>query len=204
MTGLLAFLAALAVLLSFRALGVLGGSISDSGAAALLAQAWSVGILMSHGGTLKSVIIYYSKYGSTKDYAEWLAQATGAELVPLAEAKKLDLSGFDAVVFGCPYYAFRLKIAGLVKSWVPRLAGKKVAFFAVGGEEPTNPDCRKVYDTAFPDSVRAAMRFFYFPGRIALGRMSWFDRLIMKLMKAKDYDHTSRDVIAPLVEFLKG
>jgi len=107
-------------------------------------------------------------------------------------------------VFGCPYYAFRLKIAGFVKSWLPRLAGKKVAFFAVGGEEPSNPDCRKVYDRTFTEEARAAMKFYYFPGRIAIGRMSFFDRLIMQMMKAKDYDHTSRAAVAPLVEFLKG
>lgn len=152
---------------------------------------------------MKTIVVYHSKYGSTKDYAEWLAQATGAELVPLTQARKLDLAGYDAIVFGCPYYAFRLKIAGFVKSWLPRLTGKKIAFFAVGGEEPSSPDCRKVYDKTFTGETRAAMRFFYFPGRIAIGRMSAFDRLIMKLMKARDYDHTSREAIAPLVEFLK-
>jgi hypothetical protein len=48
------------------------------------------------------------------------------------------------------------------------------------------------------------MRFFYLPGRIALGRMAFLDRLIMKMMKATDYDRTDRAAIAPLVEFLKG
>lgn len=153
---------------------------------------------------MKTIIVYYSKYGSTRDYAEWLAAETGAEAVPLAKAKQLDLSACDAVVFGCPYYAFRLKIAGFVRAWLPKLAGKKVAFFAVGGEEPSSPDCRKVYDRTFSEEARAAMRFFYFPGRITIGRMGLIDRLVMKLMKATDCDHTSRAAIVPLVEFLKG
>ncbi len=64
---------------------------------------------------MKKIVVYYSKYGSTADYARWLAEASGAEVMSLAEAKHLNLSGYDRIVFGCPYYAFRLKIAGFVK-----------------------------------------------------------------------------------------
>ncbi|MEO0081427.1 MAG: flavodoxin domain-containing protein [candidate division WOR-3 bacterium] len=151
---------------------------------------------------MKKVIVYYSKYGSTEDYARWIAEATGAELVPLAKVGQLDLSNYDVIVFGCPYYAFRLKIASFVKQWLPRLAGKKVAFFAVGGEDPTSPNCRKVYDKTFTEEARAAMRFWYFTGRITLARMGFLDRLVMKIMKAKDYDRTDRAAVGPLIEFM--
>jgi menaquinone-dependent protoporphyrinogen oxidase len=153
---------------------------------------------------MKKVIVYYSKYGSTKDYAEWIAQDAGAELVPFAQAKKSDLASYDVIAFGCPYYAFRLKIAGFVKGWAPRLAGKKVAFFAVGGEKPDSPDRSKVYNSVFPEAVRAGMTFFYLPGRITLARMGFLDRLVMKMMKAKDEDSTSRAAIAPVVEFFRS
>ena len=153
---------------------------------------------------MSSVVIYHSKYGSTREYAEWLAEAAGAELVPLAEAKQLDLSGYDAVAFGCPYYAGRLKIAGFAKSCVPGLAGKRVAFFAVGAADPDSPDARKGYEAAFPEPVRAGMRFFYLPGRISLAKMSALERAVMKMMKARDVDKTDRALVVPLAEFLRG
>lgn len=151
---------------------------------------------------MKKIVVYYSKYGSTADYARWLAEASGAEVLPLVEAKHLDLAGYDRIVFGCPYYAFRLKIAGFVKQWLPRLTGKKIGFFAVGGEEPTSPDCRKIYDKTFSEKERAAMQFWYLPGRIVLARMKPLDRMIMRIMRAKDFDRTDRNALAPLVSFL--
>ena len=153
---------------------------------------------------MKKAIVYHSKYGSTQLYAEWLAEATGAELVPLGRAKEFDLAACDAVAFGCPYYAGRLKIAGFVKDWVPRLAGKRLAFFAVGAAEPDSPEARKGYEAALPESVRAGMEFFYLPGRITLAKMNALERGMMKMFKARDVDHTDRAAILPLAEFLRG
>ncbi|HTW91668.1 MAG TPA: flavodoxin domain-containing protein [bacterium] len=151
-----------------------------------------------------TLIIYYSKYGSTRDYAEWLAEATGAKLMPLAEAKKLDIAAYDTIAFGCPFYMFRLKIAGFVKSRAGQLKGKRVAFFAVGGAEPDNPQDRSGYENALPEEIRAGMRFFYLRGRMVVARMGFFDRTMMRMAKTADYDYTDRSTIAPLVEFLKG
>ena len=153
---------------------------------------------------MATLIVYYSKYGATKDYAEWLAQATGAELVPLARAKKLDLTAYEAIAFGCPYYMGQLKIAGFVRTCAPQLAGRRIAFFAVGGQEAIGPDIRKGYDAALSDEIRAGMRFFFLRGRISLARMNFLERAVMQMMKAQDYDYTDRASIAPLVEFLKG
>jgi menaquinone-dependent protoporphyrinogen oxidase len=151
-----------------------------------------------------TLIVYYSKYGSTKEYAEWLAEATGAKLVPLAQARKLDLTAYDAIAFGCPFYMFRLKIAGFVKSRAGQWKGKRVAFFAVGGAEPDNPTDRQGYAKALPEDQRGGMRFFYLRGRMVVARMGFFDRTIMRMAKTADYDYTDRSAIGPLVEFLKG
>jgi menaquinone-dependent protoporphyrinogen IX oxidase len=153
---------------------------------------------------MKNAVIYHSKYGCTREYAEWIAQAAGAELVPLAEAKRHDLAGYDAVAFGCPYYAGRLKISGFVKTSLPKLGGKRVAFFAVGGQKPDDPDIARGFENAFTPAERQQLRFFYLPGRIICAQLNWFERQVMKMMKSSDYDRTDRAAITPLVEFLKG
>jgi menaquinone-dependent protoporphyrinogen IX oxidase len=150
------------------------------------------------------LVVYHSKYGSTRDYAQWVAEATGAALVPVAQAKKLNFAAYDAIAFGCPFYMFRLKIAGFVKSRAGQLKGKRVAFFAVGGAEPDNAQDRSGYEKALPEEVRAGMRFFYLRGRMVVSKMGFLDRTIMRMVKTADYDYTDRAAIAPLVEFLKG
>ncbi len=45
---------------------------------------------------MKTIVIYNSQTGFTKRYAEWITEATGADLLELSTAKKKDMT---ALVF---------------------------------------------------------------------------------------------------------
>ena len=46
------------------------------------------------------LIVYHSKYGSTKRYAEWLAGHLEADLCTGRQLKTVNLSQYDAVLYG--------------------------------------------------------------------------------------------------------
>lgn len=48
----------------------------------------------------KSIVIYTSKRGSTKQYAEWIAEDLGCEALPLSDALGLDLHDYGCVIYG--------------------------------------------------------------------------------------------------------
>lgn len=48
----------------------------------------------------KYIVIYTSKRGSTKQYAEWIAEDLGCEAIPLSDAYGLDLHDYDCVIYG--------------------------------------------------------------------------------------------------------
>ena len=48
----------------------------------------------------KSIVIYTSKRGSTRQYAEWIAEDLGCEALPLSDAKGMDLHEYDCVIYG--------------------------------------------------------------------------------------------------------
>ena len=50
----------------------------------------------------KSIVIYTSKRGSTRQYAEWIAEDLGCRAVPLGDALKegTDLHDYDCVIYG--------------------------------------------------------------------------------------------------------
>lgn len=48
----------------------------------------------------KSIVIYTSKRGSAKQYAEWIAEELSCEAVPLSDAKSLNLHEFDCIIYG--------------------------------------------------------------------------------------------------------
>ena len=49
-----------------------------------------------------SIVIYTSKRGSTKQYAEWIAEDLGCRALPLADAlnEGIDLHDYDCVIYG--------------------------------------------------------------------------------------------------------
>ena len=48
----------------------------------------------------KSIVIYTSKRGSTRQYAEWIAEDLGCKALPLSDAKGIDLHEYDCVIYG--------------------------------------------------------------------------------------------------------
>lgn len=152
---------------------------------------------------MKSIVVYHSKYGSTREYAEWIGAETGAEVVALKEAKRKDLAGYDAVAFGGPFYAGRLKIAEYVTRVAPGLSGKRLAFFAVTARPAGDAGIVTDYERAVPEEIRKSMRFFALPGRIRFSVMNVFERGVMKMMKAKEMDRVSKEEAGELVKYLR-
>ena len=48
----------------------------------------------------KGIVIYTSKRGSTKQYAEWIAEDLGCEAWPLSDAYGKDLHEYDCIIYG--------------------------------------------------------------------------------------------------------
>ena len=80
----------------------------------------------------KGIILYQSKYGATKKYAEWLKQEKN---YAIAETKKAEISylqSFDTIVLGGGVYASGIAGLQFLKKNISSLSGRKIAVFAVG------------------------------------------------------------------------
>ena len=53
-------------------------------------------------------VVYKSRYGTTKQYAEWIAKALDAILLEASVVKPSQLASFDIVVYGGGLYAGRI------------------------------------------------------------------------------------------------
>ena len=54
---------------------------------------------------MKGIIIYKSKYGATKKYAEWIADATGYDITELSKAKTKDIILYQNLILCGAIYA---------------------------------------------------------------------------------------------------
>ena len=81
---------------------------------------------------MKSIVIYKSKYGSTRDYANWIADELGCDAIDAKNVKIGDLSGFDNIVFGGGLYAEMIAGITLISKNLDKLKDKKIAVFTTG------------------------------------------------------------------------
>jgi menaquinone-dependent protoporphyrinogen oxidase len=124
-----------------------------------------------------TLVIYRTKYGSTKQYAEWLAEAVSADMVPAAKADPAKLSSYDNIVFGS--YVRVGKMVGadfLIKNW-KRMEGRNVFIFIVSGTHAGEPESDAMLEASLPPEIRKKAKVFRLMGR--LGKLDVFDKMLM-------------------------
>ena len=81
---------------------------------------------------MKTLIVYWSKTGFVKKYAEWIAEELEADLIPGREIKPEKLKNYDQLIFGGSLYEVGIKGADFIKKNIKILEAKKTAVFATG------------------------------------------------------------------------
>jgi menaquinone-dependent protoporphyrinogen oxidase len=142
------------------------------------------------------LIAYASRCGSTGEVAQAMAEVLAAQghAVDVQLAKKVqDLAPYSAVIVGS---AIRMgkwlpEAAEFVTRHQARLSQLPTAFFTVHMLNlDDKPECRAARE-AYIAPVRKVLTpsaEAFFAGKIELARMSLFDRLMSKAMKANDQD----------------
>lgn len=144
----------------------------------------------------KVLVAYASKCGSTGEVAQAIAEqlcAHGATVDVRRIADVGDVSEYDAFVIGS---AIRMgswlgEAKAFVEANAATLQAAPTAFFTVhmlnidDSEESTNN--RAAY-VAPIHAIMQPQTEAFFAGKIDLGKMSFLDRMISKMMKAQDED----------------
>ena len=76
--------------------------------------------------SIKILIAYQSKYGSTKQYAEWIHQEIKGDLVNIENGDKPDLTRYDIIIIGSSVRVGNIVIAPFIKDHWSVMKGKKV------------------------------------------------------------------------------
>ena len=173
---------------------------------------------------MKTVVIYQSQTGFTKQYAECIAEKTQADIICFKEAKNKDFSSYDTIAFGSWCCAGGLQKLKWFKERMSQWNDKKLVVFAVGASPVENPDVETSLHNMFTDEEREIVKAFYCPGGLRYDKMTASSRLLMKMfakalqskknktdeemhtanMLGKSYDISDQKYIEPIVEFIIG
>lgn len=135
------------------------------------------------------LIIYASKYGNTKRYAEELAKRCGAVTVDFKKVK--NINDYDTVIFLGSVFASRLM--GLKKAFKNlNCGGKKIIIASVGVADPAVKENTDVLKKGISGQVSAEIfenaKIFHLRGGIDYSEMGFVDKLLLKFLYNKIKD----------------
>lgn len=81
---------------------------------------------------MNGVILYQSKYGATKRYAEWLSEETGFKCIETKKADINEIIAYDPIILGGGIYASGIAGLSFLKKNINKLTDKKIIVFCCG------------------------------------------------------------------------
>lgn len=128
------------------------------------------------------VVIYQSKYGSTKKYAQWLGEELSCDLVETKKATVGQIEKYDVIILGGGIYASGIAGISFLKKNYSRLKDKKIIVFAVGASPYDEKAMNALKERNFRNGL-GDIPCFYCRGAWKEDIMSWRDRTLCNLLK---------------------
>ncbi len=132
---------------------------------------------------MSNIIIYGSKYGSSKKYAEELSRRTGIEVQPFEKVR--DINIYDTIVYIGSLYAGGIR--GLKKTFfrLKNASSKKILIATVGLADPADSlyseHIRNGLRKQVPEEVYENMKFYHLRGAIDYSMLSFVHKIMLSL-----------------------
>jgi menaquinone-dependent protoporphyrinogen oxidase len=163
---------------------------------------------------MSGIVIYRTSTGSAKDYADWIAEATGYKTYESRDVK-IPWESADTVVIGCPIVALKPALTGWIsKNW-DQMKDKRVVLYTTSGADPADTPVNEWIDKALPESVRSGVKVFPLPGRFDYSRlkgagkaMIWIAANVFQNKDVKNQiknpiDGVKKERLVPLLDYLR-
>ena len=166
-------------------------------------------------------VIYKSKYGTTKQYAEWIAVELNAALYEASSVKPVQLKSFDVVIYGGGLYAGGIDGVGLVT----KNPCKNLVVYTVGLADPESTDYTAILKKNFDEVFLSQIKVFHLRGGMDYKKLNLIHKGMMGMLRkitskkpeseiidedklfletyGTKLDFMDKNTIKPLVEYVK-
>lgn len=131
---------------------------------------------------MNGIIIYQSKYGSTRKYVEWLVEETGFDTIETSKANVRELQKYDVIVLGGGIYASGIAGISFLQKNIKALQNKKILVFCDGASPFDEKTFEEIKTHNRKDDLQA-IPFFYCRGGWDMDAMSFVDRNLCRLLR---------------------
>jgi menaquinone-dependent protoporphyrinogen IX oxidase len=174
----------------------------------------------------KCIVVYESKYGTTKKYAEWIAEDLSADLVERKAASADALTGYEVIVYGGGLYAGGVSGLPFITKNYDKIKGKRILLFTCGLADPAVLEnvesIQKGLEKVLPPEMKKTAEIFHLRGGMDYSKLSFVHKSLMSMVQktvakkdpatrtpeeiamletyGKVVDFTDRATIKPLVD----
>lgn len=174
---------------------------------------------------IKGVILYQSKYGATKKYADWLKEKTNFDCVETKSANAKQIADYDIIILGGGIYASGIAGLSFLKKNYSMLKNKKMAVFCVGASPYDEAAYNQIIEHNFTGDIKE-IPCFYCRGAWNEDSMSFKDRTLCKMLQkavskkdpsmyepwekalmcavGQKCDWTDKEYLQPIIKFIYG
>jgi len=130
---------------------------------------------------MKTIVVYKSKYGYTKKYAQWLAEELNCDIKENAGLD--DILNYDIIIFGGGMYAGGLNGSKLMIKNFDKLTNKKLVIFAVGSNPGRADEIETFWMRLLNEKQRGVIKRFYLRGGFDYGKLGKADKFLMNMLR---------------------
>ena len=168
---------------------------------------------------MKGIIIYFTAYGTTKKYAEWISDEIDVETRSHKDVTDSELQSSDYIIVGSFVMAHKLIISKWLSKKEAILKDKELFFYSVSGAKPGAKELDNIFKISLPESLYKDAKTYQFGGKMRYEDLNGFHKLMIKIgiLIEKDpeikeemkkdtkiaKDNINKEYIKPLIEDLK-
>lgn len=161
---------------------------------------------------MNGALFFCSKYGSTAQYAHWIAEATKLPVFNVKDTYT-DPSKYDFLVVGSPIIYYKVAIHKWVRKHMADLEGKPIVFFTVSGG-PAGSKLNGWIANSLPKTFISQMNHVPLRGRQNPKELTLFDRTMLiigglknpdpvaRKEELKGFDHMDKSSIEPILRLV--
>ena len=176
------------------------------------------------------LVSYGSKYGTTKRYAQWIAEELACDLAGSRELTPERLKPYDVIIHGGGLYAGGLCGINTIAKHFDVISDKQIILFSCGLTDPEDSEnvahIESGLEKVLTPEMREKIRQFHLRGGIDYSRLGLTHKAMMamlrRVMLKKGYDNlrsedqmmldtyggtvdfTNRESLAPLLNYVRS
>lgn len=173
---------------------------------------------------MRIAVIYKSRTGNARRFAEMIAEELNADLFSSNKFHIERLFTYDTIIFGGGLYARGVYGLRNIINNLDVLGNKNLIVFATGATTPTKQQVDTVLKNNFSERLLSRFKVFYLHTGINHNKLSWVDKMYIRMMKRRLERKQSRTdeenslltaytntmyydeeaTVKPIIEYVKG